>query len=99
MEIKWTYAKNLKAMPSKSGKYLFMTDLGTFFVGHWDTHERKLYTQCLCFDNKWDEHRSSEVRKTTGDVRMARWDWKTSGHVYWADIGELDYYKITTQVA
>lgn len=85
----WTFAKNLKEMPSKSGRYLIMNQLGSFFVGCWDAHERRLYTQCMGYSE--DE---SRLRTTSGDVKMARWDWKTSGRVYWKDVGDLNFYRI-----
>ena len=99
-KIKWTYAKNLKAMPKKSGRYLLMTELGSFFIGIWEASNRKLYIQCMDSEYKLKSRgRSmpSEVRMTTGDIRIAGWDWKTSGHVYLADIGELNFYKIAKE--
>ena len=96
-KIKWTYAKNLKAMPKKSGRYLLMNELGSFFIGIWEASDHKLYIQCMNTECKWKSNKhgmSSQVRMTTGNIRMAGWDWKTSGHVYWADIGKLDFYKI-----
>lgn len=93
MKTEWKYAKTLKAMPRESGRYLFMNELGSFFVGVWDTHERKLYTQCFMFDEE-----DSQTRTTTGNVRMARWDFKRSGHVYWAKPGvSVDSYQVWQQ--
>lgn len=97
MKIKWTYAKNLNDMPKKSGRYLLMTEFGSFFIGIWEASNRKLYTQCIDSEYKWKNNKRgmpSQVRMTTGNINMAGWDWKTSGHVYWADIGELNFHKI-----
>lgn len=85
----WKFAKNIKEMPSESGRYLIMNQLGSFFVGLWDAHKRVLHTQCMgCSFN------DADVRVTTGDVKMARWNWKTSGRVFWRDVGKLDFYHI-----
>lgn len=93
----WKFAKTLKDMPSESGRYLIMNQLGSFFVGIWDAHDRKLHTQCMGAEYQWKGNgrgMPSQVRKTTGDVKMAQWDWKTSGRVYWKDVGDLDFYRI-----
>ena len=87
---KWKYAKTLKDMPHKSGKYLFMTGLGVFFVGKWDAHDRALRVhsfeiKTLC----------SGIRRLTGNAYLARWNFKAfDGHVFWKDIGDLDYLKV-----
>lgn len=97
MKSKWKFAKTLKDMPSKSGRYLIMNQLGSFFVGIWDARGRKLHTQCMGAEFRWKGNgrgMPSQVRMTTGDVRMAQWDWKTSGRVYWKDVGDLDFYRI-----
>ena len=90
MKTDWKYAKNLKQMPNEWGRYLFMNELGTFFVGVWSPHERKLYVQCTKF-----EEDDTQTRRTTGEIYMAQWDFKRSGHVYWAkpDVS-MDFYRI-----
>ena len=85
----WTYAKTLRQMPRQSGRYLLMNELGTFFFGYWDSSERTLYTQCVgCRED--DRGR----RRTSGDVKMASWDWKASGRVFWKDVGEPSFYEV-----
>jgi len=86
----WKFAKTLKDMPSKSGRYLFMTQVGTFFVGNWDAHERQLCTQTIGF-----HHDDKDRRVTNGEIYMARWSFKNNGHVFWREPDEpLDFYRI-----
>ena len=90
MKTDWKYAKNLKEMPTGQGRYLFMTEVGTIFVGLWCPHERRLYVQCVKFDEDGDG-----VRSTNGEIYMARWDFRRSGRVYWAKPGvDMDFYGI-----
>lgn len=84
----WKYARTLKDMPRQTGRYLFVNELGTFFFGHWDANERKLYTQCIGYSE------DAGVRRTNGQVHLASWDWKSNGHVFWKDVGEISFYEV-----
>ena len=86
----WKFAKTLKEMPSKSGRYLFMNQLGTFFVGTWDARTRGLYTQTIGF--RCD---GNDRRITDGRIYMARWSFRDNGHVFWRETAEpLNFYRI-----
>ena len=90
MKSKWKFAKTLKDMPSKSGRYLFMTQVGTFFVGVWDAGERSLHTQAIGY--RYDD---KDRRVTNGQIYMARWSFRDNGHVFWREPDEpLDFYRI-----
>ena len=90
MKSNWKFAKTLKDMPSESGRYLFMTQTGSFFVGLWDARERSLHTQAIGY-----EYDDKDRRVTNGQVYMARWSFRDNGHVFWSEPDEpLDFSRV-----
>lgn len=88
-KTKWKVSTNRKNLPKKRGLLLFMTTIGTFFVGRWEPDQGEIFIQSLGFKVK------NGKRMATGGAMGMVWDFEENPTLCWRKVDDnFDYYEI-----